>query len=661
MITPQDILGPEGRIAARLPGYEHRQQQLDMADAVHDALARGEHLIVEAGTGVGKSFAYLVPAILAATDDNDDVRRVIVSTHTISLQEQLLGKDLPLLNSVIPREFSAVLAKGRGNYLSLRRMQHAAKRAVTLFGEDQEHRELGEITHWSQQTADGSLSDLSFRPLGSVWDEVQSDSGNCMGRKCPTHSKCFYYRARRRLQNAQILVVNHALFFSDLALRAHDVSILPDYQAVILDEAHTVESVASDHLGISVTSGQIRYLLNKLYNDRMNKGVLAQPRFEQGQRLVLQCHRAADEFFDDAYQWAQEGSNHTVRMMRPKLLPESLGSDLLTLSSWVGRVADDEEDEDVRLDLRSHSDRLRVLSGSLQLWVQQEENDQVYWLEGSLRRSGEPRVKLSAAPVDIGPALRKTLFESTRSVVLASATLATGDPPSFEFFKSRIGLTHSEQTRLGSPFNYQDQVELVVVRGLPDPSNQREAFEKQCIELLPKYIESTRGHAFCLFTSYGMLRRAQTALTPWLARHNLALYSQADGTPRSQLLDRFRQNPEGVLLGTASFWQGVDVPGAALQNVIITKLPFSVPDHPLTQAKLDLIREQGGSPFFDYQLPEAVIKLRQGFGRLIRTQEDFGRVVILDPRVLTKSYGRSFLESLPTPYWTEHEVGNSEY
>ena len=300
MFLPSDILGPAGRIAARMTNYEHRPEQLHMAEAVSEALARGGHLMVEAGTGVGKSFAYLVPAILATAGERaegEPRRRVIISTHTISLQEQLIRKDIPFLNSVIPLEFTAVLVKGRGNYLSLRRLQNAQRRASSTFSQEEEFQQLRQIEAWSQQTGDGSLSDLSFRPLPQVWDEVASDHGNCMGRQCPHYKDCFYYRDRRRVANAQILVVNHALFFSDLALRRDGVSILPEYDAVVFDEAHTIEDVASDHLGLGISSGQVDYLLSKLYNDRTNRGLLVHHGMGAAQQQVMECRYRADDFF----------------------------------------------------------------------------------------------------------------------------------------------------------------------------------------------------------------------------------------------------------------------------------------------------------------------------------------------------------------------------
>ncbi len=650
MLTPADILGPQGRIAARLEHYETRSQQLEMADAVAAALARRQHLVVEAGTGVGKSFAYLVPAILAATEDRDDDAgpfRVVVSTHTISLQEQLITKDLPLLNAVIPREFSAVLVKGRGNYVSLRRLELANQRASNLFARDDELRELRQLREWSVQSFDGSLSDLSFRPSGAVWDEVASDSHNCLGRGCPRHADCFYYRARRRVQHAQILVVNHALFFSDLALRQQGASILPDYQAVVFDEAHTLEAVAADHLGIGVTSGQVEFALNKLYNDRTNKGLFVHYGFQEAQEQVLRCHHRSDEFFDQLCQWYEQHGEANGRVLTAGSFRDELSAELKGLAKTVRGRTEDVQDPSDRQDLTATHDRLLALAREVQQWTRQDVPEAVYWVQVSTRRQRRSHVTLAAAPIDIGPALREHLFQRVPTVVLTSATLAIGRPPSFTFFRSRIGLTRAHDLRLGSPFDFRRQARLVLIEGMPDPSTERQQFERRCAEMIRRYVERTEGRAFVLFTSYAMMRQLASQLTTWLTQQNLALYSQSEGLPRSVMLDRFKQNPRAVLFGTDSFWQGVDVPGDALQNVIITKLPFSVPDQPLIQARLEAIRDAGGNPFTEYQVPEAVIKLRQGFGRLIRTQRDHGMVVILDPRVRSKPYGRVFLESLP--------------
>ncbi|MBK7404898.1 MAG: DEAD/DEAH box helicase [Phycisphaerales bacterium] len=691
------ILGLDGPIARALgPDYEPREQQLRMADAVAAAMQAKANLLVEAGTGVGKSFAYLVPAIDRVLSRGETV---VVATNTIALQEQLVERDIPLLKGTLgppPDPMSsepvpshpwsgdllACLVKGRGNYVSIRRLRLASSRQDRLFADAAARRSLHLIEDWAYATEDGTLSTLPQIERMGVWDKVQSDSPNCMGRKCPHYDECFYQSARRVMERSNLLVCNHALFFSDLALRVKGVGFLPKYDHVILDEAHCLEDVAAEHFGLSLSEGRVNHLLSTLFQPRTQKGYLAQllnlhGDYEAVQRavhLVREADAASKRYFEALLHLHESATVRNGRVREPRAVTNPLTPAMNDLAMSLRSIREDTKNEPDRFELAAYIERAVSIADVAEAWVEQTAEHCVYWID--VKRPGEEgaegyqglRVSVAASPIDVAPLLDKYLFSRECGVILTSATLATrtvhDDEPTehaetaFAHTITRLGCEGAHSLQLGSPFEYARQVEVYVDRSMPPPSGasgQRaratptdgESYEQALATRIFRHVRETDGGAFVLFTSFATLHKVAGLLRPRLAQDGYELLAQGKDGSRSEILRQFRDSERAVLFGAASFWQGVDVRGRSLRNVIITRLPFEPPDRPLTEARLERIKERGGDPFREDSIPRAVIRFKQGFGRLIRSATDTGRVVILDPRVLTTGYGRAFLQALP--------------
>ncbi len=864
--------------------YEVRSQQEEMCEAVALVMQTRTHLLAEAGTGTGKSFAYLLPAALRAVVYGEVV---IISTHTISLQEQILNKDLPVIEKVLAllkesgelsaaatddgkhRELKSVLVKGRGNYVSVRRLRLASERQEKLFSDAAAKRSLHVIEDWAQTTRDGTLSTLPPIERWGVWDKVQSDSGNCMGKKCQNYEQCFFQAARAEMEGANLIICNHALFFSDLALRVQDAGFLPAYQHVILDEGHTVEETAGEHFGASLSEGRVQHLLSGLYQPRTGKGYLTQLTLNTTdsspvEKAIGICTRAADvarAFFEDLETtaarnvtdapggfnrrgsgggdsrddakggakkpWFTRGADgasaegrsepRILRVREPNIVENALTPVMRQLALSLRGMRESTREEADRYELNAFAIRAEMIAGDAHTLIQQTSPASAYWIEvtggdESAFGSGK-RVTFACAPIEVAPLLRDRLFAQGYSVTLTSATLAmsgatagragggsehesgdrsssfaaresgagTGgdsdsrmprrsdesmsieelieqeriqaeqadrnlhfvadsddsardanstahnsnarrtarnahdpldplDPsdtsnlsessdtsavrgrhtraqcdPAFAHTAKQLGCEGAACLQVASPFDYAKQVEVFVERvqvkpraedesqvsdadfafptdagfgkSLPfagkrggsrfTPRSNASDYAYALADNIERHIRATDGGAFVLFTSFATLNQVARVLQPKMDRLAMPLLVQGRDGSRTLILQRFREDERSVLLGAASFWQGVDVRGRGLRNVIITKLPFDPPDRPLVQARGELIQSRGGNPFMEDALPRAVLRFKQGFGRLIRSKDDHGRVVVLDDRVITTRYGRAFIEALP--------------
>ncbi len=633
----------EGGPLADAKNYEHRPQQVSMAAEVARCLGEEKHLLVEAGTGVGKSLAYLLPALCYAEEAH---KKALISTYTINLQEQLFYKDIPLAAKSLPFEFNAALLKGRQNYICPTRLKRARAQAGDLFVSS-EMAELERIWEWLQTTQDGTLSDFDDMPDHKVWSQVCSEPHVCTSKSCGHDPKCFYQQARKKLNEAHLVVLNHTLFFSYMGGVDEETDadggngfLFPD-DFVVFDEAHQLENVAARHIGLSVSSSALRYQLQRLYHPSTRKGLLSVLRQGELQTDVVHLLDEMDSFFGHVREACHFGQGQEVRVREPELVEDTISLPLMKLRQGLMDVASDTDDETTQLELRDMGRRLAEYRGGLKTFLTQEAEGYVYWVERVGRDFAN--LQLQAAPIDLAEVLRQTLFRPGRSAILTSATLSAGS--GLKYVQKQLGAEQAEILALDSPFDFARQMKVFIPRGMPDPRSEK--YDAALERWVDYFVRESGGGAFVLFTSYGAMRRLADRLRDGFEENGWPLLVQGGGTSRVKLLNEFKESGNAVLFGTDSFWQGVDVPGNALRTVIITKLPFAVPDHPLTEAKMDLIRERNGDPFREYSLPEAILKFRQGVGRLIRTGSDQGNVVLLDSRLVTKSYGRYFIAKLP--------------
>lgn len=633
-------------------GFEFRPQQQQMAVAVAETLETETALLAEAGTGVGKSLAYLIPSIRFALECG---RKAVISTHTINLQEQLFHKDIPTVAKALNCHFDAALLKGRANYLCRTRLRRAMEQADDLFNQA-ETKQLYDLLAWSKNCGEGSLAELphELNISPKVWAQVCSENHVCTPRNCGYD--CPYQAARRRVQEAQVVVLNHTLFFGLLSLADEMMTVEPEgppgfifpNDFVILDEAHTIENVAANQLGLSLSEAEMKYELLRLYNPHTHKGSMRHNASPTVLQLIEEAQAAVGEFFTAARADCQLNAHHgTVRLRRPEWTENLLSPVLRQLFAEIKDMAALEENELTKAELLDTAARILAYDEAATEMVQLSHADTtVYWVE-SHGLDGQ-YTTMRGALINVAPVLREKLFEAGRSCICTSATLSTGEH-GMGYFAGRVGAESARPLQIGSPFDFEKQMRIIVARSMPPPppASEDDEYQPALADWIMRSLDESQGRAFVLFTSYSLMRAMAVRLRPFCQERGWPLLVQGDELSRSQMVHSFRENIGSVLLGTDSFWTGVDVPGEALSHVIVTKIPFESPGNPLVEARIEDISARGGNAFRDYSLPEAVLKFRQGIGRLIRSKTDTGIVTILDSRVTSKFYGARFMYALP--------------
>jgi ATP-dependent DNA helicase DinG len=620
-----------------------------MAERVAEIIEDRKHLVVEAGTGTGKSLAYLVPAAYAAQELG---KKAIISTYTIHLQEQLFGKDVPIVQSLVPFEFTAALLKGRQNYLCPHRLKKAQQHQGDLFAGGQAEQLKG-LVEWARLTKDGTLSDIDFQVDAAVWAQVCSEAFACTPRHCGGPTGCFYQMARTKVLDANVVILNHALLFGLLAGAEESEEgpsegyLFPN-DFLVLDEAHEVEDVAAKALGLEVRLGSLRFLLQRLVHPRTKKGVLTRIGDGNAVKSTLGVLGILEGAFEEILESAGLGASGQKRVRQPLGVKSELGPRLMDVRAQLLKLAEDAGDGEERNELKDHARRLEASAFGLGEFLKMSREGHAYWVERRLPEEGRAHrgeMSLHASPVEVAERLEELVFRSDSTTIMTSATLDVGR--GLEFFAKRVGAQEAETLLVESPFDYESQMRVYLPKGMPEPS-EGQRFQEALQGWIQRFVGMTKGKAFVLFTSRAMLRKTAEGMAGWFEEQGIRLLVQDKGNSRTRLLKEFKEDRDSVLFGTDSFWQGVDVPGEALSNVILTRLPFSVPDEPLFEAKCERIKEKGGEPFRELQLPEAILKFRQGVGRLIRSREDRGQIAVLDGRILSRRYGKSFLQILPS-------------
>ncbi|MBV9956953.1 MAG: ATP-dependent DNA helicase [Acidobacteria bacterium] len=632
----EEIFGPHGLIARAHPEYEYRPGQIQMAEAVLRAFTEKRHLIVEAGTGTGKTLAYLVPAIAAALARGG---RTIISTGTKNLQEQLMEKDVPFLQQVLPKKFTAAYMKGRGNYACLQKIKRAETMPI-LDGLD-EMDYFDEVRHWARDSQSGDRAELTELPeYPSFWRHIDARSETCVGQKCPDYDACFITRMRQRATDADIVIVNHHLFFADLALRGGQYGqVLPDYSAVVFDEAHLIEDVAAEYFGAQVSS----YQLEDLVRDLAMLPITSVDANRELTKIAGRLTRFADNFWMGFRNGRGEEGRFPImpgtfarKRTDGEIEATPLGDAYLGLDGALDRMETTLDAlPEQPVEIESLVRRVRQLRFDLQFIVAGDDKHFVYWME----RRGRG-LFLRASPIDVSGLLQDKLFEKVETVVMTSATLASAG--NFSFIRERLGLTEETDDLIApSSYDYENQAVLYLPPRMPDPRAQE--WPQAAADEVIKLLRASEGRAFVLSTSFAGMKALYDRVAPEI---DYPCFLQGTAA-KAGLLEKFRETPNAVLFATASFWQGVDVRGEQLSCVIVDKLPFAVPSDPVVAARQRYIDDQGGSSFYEYSVPQAIIALKQGLGRLIRSATDRGVLAVLDPRLRTKAYGRMFLESLP--------------